>query len=296
MRKWLGLCSVVWGLTACGARGTDPGESQPTPAASTVVIVTPDMCSADADCGEDAVCIDGSCLLADDPVVNVPPTGEGSDEGGGADEPDPPQPTQDAAMAAKVDGVWEGYVEAYSFRSGSDAVRVEIHSDGCTPSATITLGEGEPLPPAEDPDTGYPTSEQFGFGVVSWYEGQPYQAHSIEISKKRVQIGIESADVWADWCEMQTSYAMDDSGENFMCVPNYGSRSSSDGCALFGPDGEIPIDCGKLELCQFGPCDCDEAGCQQGNVGGSMLDVALDDGHLEGTFQGFGAVRLYRVR
>lgn len=300
MTKFLGVCSAFCLLTACGARGTDPGGTEAPPGASTVIVEVPYECSADSDCGDDAVCVDGMCLLTDQPDDNPPPVGEPDQPDEPQAEPnEPPEPPIDSATASKVDGVWEGYVEAYSFMSGSDAVRVEIHSDGCTPSATITLGEGDPLPPVEDPDVGYPfanTSNSPFSGLVRWYEGEAYEAHSVEISKKRVQIDISMADVWTEWCEMQTPYPMDESGENFMCVPNYGSSWTEDGCALLGPEGDIPTDCGKLELCQFGPCQCDESGCSTGNVGSSTLDVAFDDGHLEGTLSGFGAVRLYRAK
>lgn len=306
MTKFLGVCSAFCLLTACGARGTDPGSTETPPGASTVVVGTPNECSFDSDCGDESVCVDGMCLLADDPVGTPPPVDEPGEPDvtppptGESDEPnEPPKPPVDGATASKVDGTWEGYVEAYSFMSGSDAIRVEIHSDGCTPSATITFGEGEPLPPVEDPDVGYPfantTNSPFG-GLVRWYEGEAYEAHSIEISKKRVQIDISMNDVWTEWCEMQTPYPMDESGEGFMCVPNYGFSWSEEGCVLSGPDGGIPMDCGKIELCQFGPCLCDESGCGVPSGGDTTLDVALDDGHLEGTFEGFGPVRLYRVK
>jgi hypothetical protein len=54
----------------------------------------------------------------------------------------------DKSSLASYAATWEGYVEAYTFPSGSDKVRVVLDRDG---NGHLEVGEGNMAPPATDP-------------------------------------------------------------------------------------------------------------------------------------------------
>lgn len=267
-------------LVACGSRGThddEPGEISPAPA-----------CEVDEDCGDGAICFDGTCTELGDttpPTTTAPETAPTST--------DAPSTTTGPDDLGELSGVWIGYVENYSFDSGSDVVRLEIHAGDCSPTATLTLGEGEPLPPVTDPDVGYP--EGITAHEIPWlrpYEGYAYAATTIEISERRVQLTTNNGQVWEEWCQLQEPVQV--SEEEYSCVAARSWSFDGEQCFINTEEELIPDDCGHLTLCAYQTCRCDASGCEANAIAGLSLDVALDDDHLEGTLAGVGDVRFYR--
>lgn len=211
-----------------------------------------------------------------------------------------PQPTTTSSSTAApvydgpdVGGVWYGYIEAYE-RGISDLVRLEINTTDCTPTAKVIFGEDEAPAPATDGSVGYPQGDEAAaLGGVAFADGFEYSAGELRITDRRIELVIESGELWTDWCALQTSYPW---GETYGCVPNWGYSMDDGVCSQTSPQGEtVERDCGQLELCTGAAvCDCSESGCEAGVVGRATLDVAIEDDHLEGVLSGFGTVRFYR--
>lgn len=282
--------AVLLMLTACGSRGTHHDDDEP------VIITPPPACQGDDDCGDGAICFEGTCTLlaeTEAPDTTPPPTttsetaptGTATTDSTTTSLPDPEEPMS-------LSGVWVGYLEGGQFASGSDVVRLEIDVDDCTPTASITFGEGEPLPPVTNPDVGYPDDIGLEIPWGRWYEGNAYAASNIEISELRLQLDVFNGQIWDEWCQLQEPVEVQDG--YYSCVNASGWSYDGEVCTANTPEGPVEHDCGHLALCTYGTCACDASSCQANNGGGAALDVALDDGHLEGTLTGFGPVRLYR--
>lgn len=294
MVPWVLLLGV-----ACGARGSHGGDSEDYDDSPNELV----LCDSDADCSEGDVCVDGQCAASDypdDPEPQPNPTAPSATTESAPTVPVPTTTSTDGstqpAPTPDVGGVWYGYVEANQLGT-SDLLRLEIDTSSCNPTATLTIGEGEPPPPATDGSVGYPegTSDPFGYGSYTWYEGFPYTAHDLTISDKRIQLTVERGELWGGWCELQTSYEW---GEDWYgCLPNWGGSWSEGGCFQVSPEGEtVERDCGQMNLCSGagGVCSCNASGCGEGQVERGLLDVAIEDDHLEGTFSARGSVRFYR--
>jgi hypothetical protein len=194
---------------------------------------------------------------------------------------------------------WDGYAEAYSFSpDGSDRVRMTIGANG---QGTLEVGNEPMLLPPTDPNLGYPPEITDNSGM---YEGFLYPTHAAAISANRIQLGIDSFDVYTAWCALQTpvlvnAFLLPDGGTQrfYGCLPNWGTGPNSApdggpdaglGCALTPPDGGaiVPVDCDKITLCQIGAgaCSCSASSCTSRSVPSGTppnqypteLDAALD--------------------
>ncbi|HLK41358.1 MAG TPA: hypothetical protein VKU41_31625 [Polyangiaceae bacterium] len=213
-----------------------------------------------------------------------------------ADASAPPPMAQSAAALL---GVWTGYLEAYTFQTGSDAVVITFTAapDG-TLVATAAFGKGQAPPPPVNGNEGYPadvyppgtdtpSSLEFPF------EGFPYTATELSFDGARLALGVVRNELWRDWCTLQTSYSSE-SGAACGCLPNWGGMGSTDlggMCFLDDPaTGEaVPVACFVFDACAFyAVCSCTSAGCSvdmtQPNA---RLDVRLTSGHLDGSISGF---------
>jgi hypothetical protein len=58
----------------------------------------------------------------------------------------------DAAAATELGGTWDGFVENFSFASGSNSIvmLLSLGADGHTVTGSVTFGMGTPPPPASD--------------------------------------------------------------------------------------------------------------------------------------------------
>jgi hypothetical protein len=194
---------------------------------------------------------------------------------------------------------WDGYAEAFSFSpDGSDHVHLTIDASG---QGTLQVGDGALLAPPTDPNVGYPPSLGQSLPVflgpqtsaTDLIEGFLYPLHAAQVQTDRIQLGIVPSDLWATWCALEppvpvTSGGDDGGASAYGCVANLGGYSAGvyGPCAQIEPDGTyVPIDCGKLSLCQFGTvCSCTASACASTSVPATTpvnqypveLDGALD--------------------
>jgi hypothetical protein len=163
-----------------------------------------------------------------------------------------------------------GTVHAYHFPSGSSSIVVELDADGAT--GHITFGAGEPPPPPEDADAGYPVG--VGYEALTGYRepsGEPPNARPFYVyaasmlppfegfaytvtpslsftntaSDGVLSLMYNTNEPLAPWCEMQTSYEQANYEQlnipRYSCTPSYGGQheQSSDGtgqtCNIWGP-------------------------------------------------------------
>lgn len=211
--------------------------------------------------------------------------GEGRDGGTGSGNEDtgPPPPIdagprpdagfRDAGVHPAADvgtpgdglgGTWTGYIEAYTFPSGSDAVRVVFDSSGTT--GLVYFGDGDELPPATDPNVGYPPGLPVGLqGALDYIaEGHGYPFYGAVVSGARVQISVDRITLWSRWCSLQ--YPVAQGAGAYGCAGESTSFGARDGyCYTVDPDTgeEIHEDCGRLALCGgVAPaCQCTATEC-----------------------------------
>jgi hypothetical protein len=173
--------------------------------------------------------------------------------------------------------LWDGYVEAHEFRSGSDRVRVSIDESG---AGFLQVGDGDALPLPTDPSVGWPptgaTSAEF-YVSASLYEGVLYPLGNVRIESERLRFQLQTNDAFAPFCELQAP--VEQSPGQYGCFPYNGwSPTEHGGCAvILEPGGDdVLVDCAKLFIC-FDACVCDAMSCT-GRPGLDVpIDAALDD-------------------
>ncbi|WP_437295611.1 hypothetical protein [Sorangium sp. So ce426] len=153
---------------------------------------------------------------------------------------------------------WEGYVENFKFRAGSDVIQIDIDTvEGTSIQGKVRFGTGASLPPAVDPDVPYPENlGLFGdYNIGLPYEGFDFTMLGAQLTDRRLRFAIDPRELWKGWCELQASSPGSGSYE---CVHNGGAwEETSEGCFA----GGRPVDCGYLALCESGVCGCREPGC-----------------------------------
>jgi hypothetical protein len=198
------------------------------------------------------------------------------------------------------DQTWTGYVENFSFLSGSDAIKLafSVESSGQL-VGTVTLGSGTPPPPATEPNVGYPAEfSPFGlFGAREYIaEGYPYSMRDGTLSGARLRFSIGTLELWTDWCALQTpapaTGQCDEPVCSSLCLPNQGYMMSLNGrCALWNPatgQYDKPVDCGKAALC-LGDliCRCDPSACSViDDVGHIRFDITVNAADASGSAVG----------
>src|SRR5688572_9769558 len=88
-----------------------------------------------------------------------PPLDLGSQDGGQpvAGKPGPTSESCENGPQLPIVGTWEGYIENYSFISGSDAIRVTVtNANDTLICGTVVLGNPTTPPPVTDGNTAYP--------------------------------------------------------------------------------------------------------------------------------------------
>ena len=196
-------------------------------------------------------------------------------------------------------GTWNGYVEAFAFRSGSDRIRFVIEEHDETAGAvagSVVLGQGTPPPPATDPDVGYLVGTGCDGSLETVYEGAVYTLLDGRLEERRFRSGYDPYDLWTGWCELQTPRSFGTPGDmGYACLPNWGGGSTGCGspdpeCYLNNPDTGIPeiVDCGKMTLCNHEMvCVCTADGCTvSSGRGRTSFDIALDGEFADGTVTG----------
>jgi hypothetical protein len=203
---------------------------------------------------------DAQSLLAEDAGVELPPD-NAADAGVGL----PPDNTADAGVFGRLaPGIttWTGYIDGYQFPSGSNAIRFALGIGQVT--GMVVLGSGPPLPPATDPNVGYPPEYHPANGVY-WAEGFAYSIVYGEAAPWSLQFAIMNGELWSGWCAEQTPVA-----GSSMCLPNWpgdhiiGTNGSPDQCYQQDPANgrKTVVDCGKYDLCiTSAVCACSAPAC-----------------------------------
>jgi hypothetical protein len=221
----------------------------------------------------------------------------------GADWPDPAECL--AAPNSPLVGSYKGHwpvAGIYPETAGDAVLTIRgLTADG-QPCGTLRIGEGDPPPPATDPDAPYPASDamdgmngmgglNIGPGLSVALPGVEYQIYGVKNSSSRLAFSIGYNEVLRSWCGLQTRYPGSDT-----CLPaNYNASQDPSGCS-FRPTGgmSVPVACVKLSNCSPYVCVCDDAGCD-GATQGTLFDLHWDDRNLEGAVNTSTPIFLDRV-
>jgi hypothetical protein len=213
----------------------------------------------------------------------------------------------DAAPPSSVDtssltGTWKGYIEAYSFPSGSDAVTLMVAAD----KLTVIFGIGPALPPltGSDPvpaceklvvvgEAGAPdASARLRPGTLG--EGFAYTWTRTLFDGARLRLSVNLNEPWAAWCSTQGSYAWSNAISQCGCVPNIGDLRCQNGVSqqqLLDTGQWVSLSESWLELCRAtNVCSCTAGSCAIGTSGGPNFDVVFTSGKLDGTIAELDAV------
>jgi hypothetical protein len=163
---------------------------------------------------------------------------------------------------------WTGYIEQYSFPSGSRALKLTVSADDQgVATGAIVLGQGVPPPPVTDPTVGYPpdfVAQVVKNGATTnldyFYIAEGY-AYPIDgtLEGLHLQFTADLEKLWSDWCVLQTP-----PGLNFgpcFALPSgtqYGATLSANlqTCSVTNYVEELPVDCGRLLLCTSATSVC----------------------------------------
>jgi hypothetical protein len=235
-------------------------------------------------------------------------------------EPAPALPPV-AVFMSDFDGVWIGEADdplalaagadddppPYRFPSGSTRIRLEMGSL----DSRITFGEGEPPPPAADPNVGYPPDPDFGAADFdrgaqdrsmrppvegfSYAAGPFYAERDVGIDgfeaalaffvegrllDGKLDLSFALTEVFGSWCALQVAGSCPGVGQ-------IAWNTETNECS-FGDDF-TPIDCHKLALCASQVCSCPEDGSPcwpTGENQSANLTIRLSDDGLVGVFSG----------
>lgn len=198
---------------------------------------------------------------------------------------------------------WDGYVEAFSFGSGTDRVRVVLTNDG---SGYLQVGDGDVLPAPT-------TVEAFPNGMAGAYlwlwDQMAYPLHETQVGSERIRFNIVTDEPYAAWCALQPP--------NLVVQGNDpGTYSCLHGNGVWGPDPSngqcydlpvsdtdvqrpAPVDCKWATLCLT--CTCTQSGCTNRGETHVSIDGALseDGNELVGTIvlpSGEGTARTLRLK
>jgi hypothetical protein len=186
----------------------------------------------------------------------------------------------DRSALSSYAAVWEGYVEAHTFRSGSDRVRLVLNEEG---QGTLTLGEGVPRPMPTDADDPFPDLESTEIRVLFNHgpqEGFAYEIASALIEEDRLRARTNPTNVYGEAaCALQTPTgpACLDESCPYSCVPyNAHGFTYRDGRCFVAAD-DTELSCKTLDLC-LDACDCTSTECYARDPGDVIvLDGALDE-------------------
>jgi hypothetical protein len=207
---------------------------------------------------------------------------------------------------------WTGYVEQYTFASGSTALKLTFSADDHGVAlGTIVFGEGTPPAPATDPNVGYPPDlvaalllqSPFTTGeTIDIAEGYAYTFDAGTFDGHRLQFTANLAQLWSGWCALQVS-----PGPGF--GPCYTTESGRLGltedlqarmCTVtnYDPSQDLQVDCGKLLLCTGDECSCSTSGCTLNHID-AVFDLFVTGTTISGSVQaplGAGNLNVHFVK
>jgi hypothetical protein len=166
-------------------------------------------------------------------------------------------------------------------------VVIRLTDDG---GGTFEVGNAPPLPPATDPEVGYPAwvDVRTGYPDSEPYEGFVYALQNASLTSIRLVFSVNPNQVWAGWCAMQTPAFVPLGPGAYDCLPYGAGGYDQTGCYFGTPTDRQPVDCGKLALCgqiaQQHVCACDACACRSAD-GGWTVDLVRNGDRLDGTLQ-----------
>ncbi|HXI59247.1 MAG TPA: hypothetical protein VNO55_24440 [Polyangia bacterium] len=203
----------------------------------------------------------------EDAAASIDGDSDGHDASPAPPNPDPPFSVPDAFV-----GEWTGYFQAFTLKSGSDAIALDlIRAPGAPDRITVTLGVGTP-PLLTGPDPVWPTTNAVRplDSFPAYYEGMVYDAHEVKWRDNRLTFAISANDAYRFWCPMQKSLLESD-GAAYGCATNMISLSDN-GCTSAGS----PIPCAYWNACREGVCACDAKGCQAHYHPSILFDITFE--------------------
>jgi hypothetical protein len=184
----------------------------------------------------------------------------------------------DKSELASYAATWDGYVEAHTFQSGSDRVRVTLDEAG---EGWLQVGEGDPLPLPTDPNVAWPPTADGSGGWLgsTLQESVRYTLADVRIESERIRFAIATLSAFAPFCELQTPMEQEGTPVEYGCTAdNTYVTLSDDTCqALLVPGGEWEnVDCDWVQIC-IEACSCNASSCTIRSGHDVPLDAALDD-------------------
>ncbi len=208
---------------------------------------------------------------------------------------------RDASPSPPAGPVWNGILENAQLADGSNGLTMtlSVAADGSA-TGTLLLGDGALLRPPSDPDAGYPpgVTDAVPSGPLGFFEGFAYTMLDGRLSGATLTFRVAELELWTQWCKIQTttySWGSDfetDAGPLYSCEPHEAASLSPMGCALQDPVTitDVPVDCGKLDLCSYStPCTCSATGCQvnPSTQPDLTFDLTVTGATADGTISGF---------
>jgi hypothetical protein len=258
---------------------------------------------------------------ADSPSISDGGPGDASDDGtaeGGID---------------LLSGTYTGYVESFQFPDGADLVTMHLNlQQNGTVTGTVYFpfpDGGAPLARPTDPSVGYPPGFEWDTPENGAFEGFDFTVQAGTFASGRVQVSIQQAEIWTQWCAIQTptpKYNRNTPDGSCGEVPDYGCLTNAQyrvdtstypaTCSISTctQPTMAPIDCGKLRLCESqsweiptsinqvytilpNACDCTATRCNVHFVGWRtvLFDMRLASGTLNGSAGGLDGQPVHNV-
>jgi len=201
-----------------------------------------------------------------------------------------------------LEGVWTGYVQGGVLGLSSDAVELTLdHAADGASQIHVVYGTAAPPPPATVATDSYPPGNQQGVNTSLPVEGFSYLAHNVGWSafgaQWRLQFMLDSAEPWAGWCHLQSSYLWQTNPTIYGCTPHANIYGPTDQNAPMptectGFDSSMhPLftaPCAQLNMCAGGSiCACDECGCDMPGI--TYTDVPTGPGSFDLLFDATSA-------
>ena len=288
------LGGLLTAMAALGCVDQLPTSDKPCPCASGYVCCDSGKCAS-----SEAACNAGSAGASGIAGTTGSVGHGGSGGGGSAGSGAPLVPSE---VVAEVAGLWTGYMEGFTFPSGSDKVMISIvATPGEYAQVTVWFGDApQPLPPT-DPNVAWPDENVLSHHTA--LEGWPYQALDLSYESPRLRFSISRWSPWQDWCFMQTPVPNPNLGWACVAAPPITNSSGQNvldaqGNCLTNTTPPMPVDCAKaFPLCMGTPpiCHCDMNVCYAEDLR-FTFDVALRNGVGDGsTTLPFGAATNIRL-
>jgi hypothetical protein len=199
----------------------------------------------------------------------------------------PPVPSE---VVAEVAGTWTGYLESFTFPSGSDTITINILAPaGGFASANVVFGDVPAPPPPTDPNVAWPDEDVLSH--VTALEGWPYAALNLSYESPRLRFTISRYSAWQDWCALQTPVPNPNLGYACVAAPPLTNGSGQNvldaqGNCLENTSPPKPVDCAKaFPLCMGTPpiCQCTMNECHAWELPAVTFDIALRNGVGDGS-------------